>query len=526
MSEFAPVDAGAASGRLAFLFEHMLDGVAYFEVIVDDEGLTDWIYREVNPAFYRLTGLRDVIGKRASVIIPELRASNPELFEAYARIARTREPEEVDLFVPPLDAWLHVHINSPAPDHLLAIYEDISQRKHSEQALTRTTRRLESTNAKLDRTARGLRLLTLSDKALVRATDEESLLQEVCDLIVATGYPLAWVGLAARDDEKSVMVVAQAGDDGFLASLGDVSWDVGATGKSPMGACIREERTVDIRNLKTWKTRAPWKREALARGYRASLDLPIRVDGVVVGALEMWAREINSFDDDERGLFEELADNLGFGISSQRAHRSTKSTSHSLGLASMRLEQMVMDVTEAIGRVVEVRDPYTQGHQERVAGLAKMIAGEMGLSGDDVVAIEVTGLVHDVGKMKVPIEILTKPDSLDETQYAIVKQHSQAGYEILKDIAFPWPVADIVLQHHERMDGTGYPKGLKGDQIGLLARILGVADVVEALSSHRPQRPAIGLDAAIDEIKRGNGAFDPAVVQACVRLYEQGRIEL
>ncbi|MDR3687343.1 MAG: HD domain-containing protein [Coriobacteriia bacterium] len=526
MTQHAAADTRATSERLAFLFEHMLDGVAYFEMVTDDQGLVDWVYLDVNPAFYRLTGLRDVIGKRASVIIPGLRESNPELFEMYARIARTGAPEEIDLLVGPLDTWLHIHANRPTPDHVLAIYEDISERKESEQTLSRTTRRLKSANAKLDRAARGLRLLSLTDKVLVRAADEDSLLQDVCELIVATGYPMAWVGLAASDAKKSVRVAAKAGDHGFIESLGDVSWDVGQISKTPIVTCIREERTVDIRNLKTWKTRAEWKRAALARGFHASLDLPICVDGVVVGALEMWGREVNTFGDDERQLFEELADSIGFGISSQRAHRTTKRASQSLGLASMRLEQMVMDVTEAIGRVVEVRDPYTQGHQERVARLAKMIAGEMGLSGDDMVAIEVTGLVHDVGKMKVPVEILAKPDRLDETQYAIVKQHSQAGYEILKDIAFPWPVADIVLQHHERMDGTGYPNGLVGDQIGILARILGVADVVEALSSHRPHRPAIGLDAAIEEIKRGNGAFDPAVVEACVRLYEQGRIEL
>jgi putative nucleotidyltransferase with HDIG domain len=353
------------------------------------------------------------------------------------------------------------------------------------------------------------------------------LLQEVCDLIVETGgYAMTWVGLAADDAERSVRVAAQTGDDGYLGWLGEVSWEAGAAGKSPIGICIREGRVVDIRNLKTWKTRAVWKREALARGYRASLDLPIHVDGVVVGGLELWATQINAFGDAERALFEELADNLGFGISSMRAHRTKADTSQSLGLASIRLEQMVMDITEAIGRVVEVRDPYTQGHQERVAGLAKMIAGEMGLSGDDVIAVEVTGLVHDVGKLRVPVEILAKPGPLDDDQYSIVKQHSRAGYEILKDISFPWPVADIVLQHHERMDGSGYPGGLSGEQIGPLARILAVADVVEALSSHRPHRAAIGLDAAIETVSATSGQFDPAVVDACVRLYEQGRIDL
>lgn len=525
MSRDSRSDLIANDGGKTFLFEHMLSGVAYCEMIVDEEGLPDWVYLDVNPAFNRLTGLSDVVGKRVTEAIPGIRESNPELFEVYGRIARTGVPEGFDAHLEPLGLWLHVHANSPSPGYFIAIFDDISERKNSEQTLERTARRLEAVNEQLGRMARALRLLSLTDKALVGATDERQLLQDICDLIVHTGqHSMAWVGYASRNASRPADVVAQTGDSGYLASIGDVDSSAGIAGRMPMEVCIREGRTVAIRNLKTWKTRARWKKRALDLGYRASLDLPLLVDGKVIGALELWASEIGAFDPEETSLIEELAASLGSGISNLRAHEVQASASQSLGLASLRLEQMLMDVTEAIGRVVELRDPYTQGHQERVAGLAKLIASELGLRGEDVVAIEITGLVHDIGKMKVPIEILANPNRLDEMQLAIVQEHPRSGYEILKNVAFPWPVAETVLQHHERLDGSGYPGGLVGDAISLPARILAVADVVEALSSHRPHRPAVSLDVAIAQVRDAEGKFDPEVVAACMRLHKAGRI--
>jgi PAS domain S-box-containing protein/putative nucleotidyltransferase with HDIG domain len=190
-----------------------------------------------------------------------------------------------------------------------------------------------------------------------------------------------------------------------------------------------------------------------------------------------------------------------------------------------RLEKMVHEVTEVMGKVVEARDPYTQGHERRVAQLSKLIATEMGLPESDIDAIEMAALVHDVGKLSIPTEILIKPGKLSETEFALIKQHARGGYEILKGIDFGRPIADIVLQHHERMDGSGYPEGLVGDEISKHARILAVADVVEAMSSHRPYRPALGLDAAVREIRGHPKKYDPSVVKVCVELYEAHRID-
>jgi putative nucleotidyltransferase with HDIG domain len=169
-----------------------------------------------------------------------------------------------------------------------------------------------------------------------------------------------------------------------------------------------------------------------------------------------------------------------------------------------------------------MRDPYTAGHQQRVTQLAVAIATEMGLPTEQIDGIRVIGTLHDVGKICIPAEILSKPGKLTKVEFTIIKIHSQAGYNILKTVEFPWPVAKIVLQHHERMNGSGYPKGLRGEDILLESRILAVADVVEAMSSHRPYRPALGTHKALEEIEQNSGVlYDADVADACLRLFRE-----
>ncbi len=174
----------------------------------------------------------------------------------------------------------------------------------------------------------------------------------------------------------------------------------------------------------------------------------------------------------------------------------------------------------AMSSMIEIRDPGTSGHQKRVSEIAAAIAGEMGLAHDTIEHIRVAGIIHDIGKISVPSEILSKPAGLTEMEYGLVKAHPQAGYDILKDAGLPYPVAEMILQHHERLDGSGYPRGLKGPDILLEARILAVADVAEAIASPRPYRPARGQDAALDEITKNKGIlYDPEAVDICVRLF-------
>ena len=169
-----------------------------------------------------------------------------------------------------------------------------------------------------------------------------------------------------------------------------------------------------------------------------------------------------------------------------------------------------------------MRDSYTAGHQRRVADLASVIAEGMNLSETVIRGIYMAALVHDIGKIIVPAEILTKPSQLTTTEFSLIQTHSQVGYDVLKEIDFPWPVADIVLQHHERIDGSGYPKGLTLNNIIPEARILAVADVVEAIASHRPYRPALGIDTALDEITQYRGIiYDATAVDVCLMLFNE-----
>ena len=190
------------------------------------------------------------------------------------------------------------------------------------------------------------------------------------------------------------------------------------------------------------------------------------------------------------------------------------------------LRKALNGTINVIALTVEARDPFTAGHQRRVADLARTIATEMGLPKDSIEAIRSAAIIHDLGKIHVPADILNKPTKLNEIEFNFIKAHPQVGYEILKDIELPWPVAEIIYQHHERWDGSGYPRGLSGQDILLEARILGVADVVEAMASHRPYRPPVGIKKALEELIENRGKlYDPEVVDACLRVFKKKKYE-
>jgi PAS domain S-box-containing protein/putative nucleotidyltransferase with HDIG domain len=181
---------------------------------------------------------------------------------------------------------------------------------------------------------------------------------------------------------------------------------------------------------------------------------------------------------------------------------------------------------QAMTIVVEMRDPHTAGHQQRATQLACAIAKEMGLSKERIGGLRLAGLIHDIGKVRVPAEILMNPDGLSEPEFMMIKAHPRLGYEILRTIDFPWPVAQIVLQHHERMDGSGYPSGLSGEDIIMEARILAVSDVVDAMASHRPYRAALGINKALEEISQNKGVlYDSKAVDACLKLFRNKKFE-
>jgi len=189
-----------------------------------------------------------------------------------------------------------------------------------------------------------------------------------------------------------------------------------------------------------------------------------------------------------------------------------------------RLERSLEGTFRAMSMTLELRDPYMAGHQHRVSSLAVAIAQEMNLPWEKIEGLRFAGIIHDIGKITAPAEIMTKPCRLTKSEFQLVKDHPRVGYEMVKDIAFPWPVSHIILQHHERLDGSGYPEGLVGDAILPEARILAVADVVEAVSALRPYRPALGIEKGLEEIRKGRGLrYDNRAVDACIKLFREGR---
>jgi putative two-component system response regulator len=192
-----------------------------------------------------------------------------------------------------------------------------------------------------------------------------------------------------------------------------------------------------------------------------------------------------------------------------------------------QLRRAVQTTIQVLVMAVEIKDPYTAGHQRRMTNLARTMATEMGLPPEKIEGLRMAGIIHDIGKITLPTEILSKPTKLSAIELSLIREHVRLGHDILKDVESPWPMAEIVLQHHERMDGSGYPRGLKGEEILIEARILAVADVVEAIASHRPYRPALGVDAALKEIENNRGIlYDTDVVDVCLKLLREKDYQL
>jgi PAS domain S-box-containing protein len=385
--------------------------------------------------------------------------------------------------------------------HTLRIWAtDITERKQNQLALERLNR--------------SLRTLSSANQTLVHARIEPDLLHDMCQVLVDVGgYRMAWVGLAEHDEGKTVRIAAVAGHDDGYVEQAHVSWADNERGRGPTGTAIRTGQPLVNLNFATDPRVRPWRAEALKRGYASSAALPLKDANGVFGALTVYSGEPEAIGAAELALFVELAGDLAYGIGALRAGVERET-------AVRRFYDSLEDTVGAIASTIEMRDPYTAGHQRRVAKLAARIAEEMGLPEDRIRGIQLAALIHDVGKINVPAEILSKPGALTPLELQFVRTHPQAGYDIIKGVEFPWPIAETVLQHHERLDGSGYPKGLAAEAVIAEARILAVADVTEAIMAHRPYRAALGLDAALSAIETGKGTlFDPAAVDACVALF-------
>ncbi len=250
---------------------------------------------------------------------------------------------------------------------------------------------------------------------------------------------------------------------------------------------------------------------------RSAILVPMKLRGETVGIVQVQSVQPADYTEEDVELLGALANVAAVAIQNAELF-------HSLVRANAQLKSTLYGAVTAIAMTTEIRDPYTAGHQRRVAELACAIASELGLEEERIDGLRMATLLHDIGKLAVPAEILARPARLSEAEMSLVRMHPTVAHEILQIVDSPWPLDEIVHQHHERLDGTGYPRQLRGDEILLEARILAVADVVEAMCSHRPYRPAIGVDAALAEIEQhGITRYDSDVAAACVRLFRTGQ---
>ncbi len=374
-----------------------------------------------------------------------------------------------------------------------------------------------------NRLDRALKALSGVNMAMVQAEREEDLVRNVCQkLVETTGYSLAWAGFLQEDQQQTVKIIASAGkEDGYLAKL-NISLQDPVRGNGPAATAIRTGQQVILQDFRKDDSIRPWLTDALRHGFKSGMAIPLMADNKAFGVLCVYSGETDRFDSEEEILILEMANDLAYATMSLRNRTEKMQTAEELKKSLTQMRHILMQFVTSLGNTTDIRDPYTAGHQRKVALLAAAIAAEMGLSKDQIEGISVMGNLHDVGKIYVPIEILNRSGKLSEIEFALIKAHSQAGYDIVRDIEFPWPVAAVILQHHERMDGSGYPRGLTGEDILVEARILGVADVVEAMAAHRPYRPALGIEIAMEEISQNSGIlYDPAVVNACLKLLRE-----
>ncbi|MEI7824303.1 MAG: HD domain-containing phosphohydrolase [Chlorobiaceae bacterium] len=514
---------------------------------------------------------------------------------------------------------------------------DITDRKRAEKELERLNR-----------------VLMVSDhcnKVLIRAQNEDELLQQICSIIVETGgYRMAWVSFALDDEAKRLQPAASAGSIGDYFETTTISWADDQYGQGPAGTAIRTGHPVAVNHILTDSHFNLWCIQAKKNGYAAVLGLPLSIDNRVVGALTIYSELPDAFNAEEIKLLTTLADNLAYGITMLRTREAKQRSEADLRQSEERFRKMfeehsainfvvdpdtgniidanksaadfygwsieklrtmhvqeistlsseefgysmqqvrlkakrsyvsqhrradgsirdvesfpnvieiggkelvyaiIQDITaqkdaeqkilsyvkqlegamkstlQAVAKVVEARDPYTAGHERRVGQIAEDIAREMGGSDETCQTMQLVGLVHDIGKISIPSAILAKPGELSATEFELIKTHAENGYQILHDIELPLPIAQIIREHHERMDGSGYPQGLKGENTLPESRILAVADVLEAMASQRPYRPTKGLEKAIHEIESNRGSlFDPDVVDAMLRLFREKGYQL
>ncbi|MBT7951066.1 MAG: PAS domain S-box protein [Gammaproteobacteria bacterium] len=492
-------------------FHVMADSTQDALLMLNNEGnVSFW-----NKAAERIFGYErhQTIGKPLEeLIIPdEYRESHIEGYKKFKEtgkgniIGKTLEMEAIDKSGTLLPIELSISaIELKGEWHAVALIRDISDRKKAQDELNKSIRALQA--------------LSSCNEILVHSASEFELVQSICEILISIqGYSASWVGFIDEDSETLVRPIALSGID--KKNPDEVDLDInklpgwGLVKKAIMTGedliCDNNTEDEEVKMLQKQHT-------TCACCSSITLLLKYNHDRTPLGILHICSKDAFSYSLAEVSLLKEMAADMAYGIHSIRMSAEKDKSME-------RLSDALINTIEAIAITVEKRDPYTAGHMHNVELLAVAIAKEMGLTEDRIKGLQLGASIHDIGKIYIPAEILNRPGKLSAAEFEMIKTHSLVGYEIVQGIKFPWPVAEMIIQHHERLDGSGYPNGLKGEQIILEAQILSVADVVEAITSHRPYRPALGLDKGIEIIEEGKGKyFNPEVVDVCVKIIKRG----
>jgi PAS domain S-box-containing protein/putative nucleotidyltransferase with HDIG domain len=360
--------------------------------------------------------------------------------------------------------------------------------------------------------------------ALWQNQSPEGFFKAICEAITSESvYRLAWVGIVEDGSGKPIRLAAASGNARAYMDGLQLSWSEDEPGgRGPTGVSIRTGQLQIVEDTETSVVYSPWKERARQFGIRSSISVPFVADGSLRGALVVYAAEPNAFEPVAIEVFVHLAEQIGFGMHRTEQERLLQAEREHAAEAERQLTHALSAMVAPIVLAMEMRDPYTAGHQGRVAEIAVAIGREMGWQEGRLQGLRVAAQVHDIGKISIPAEILTKPGQLTAAERALINGHTETGYTILKDIPFPWPIAEIVRQHHEKLDGSGYPRGLKGDSILPEARVLTVADIVEAMAAYRPYRQGIPLKIVLEQIEKDAGTLlDAEAVRICVALFRE-----
>jgi PAS domain S-box-containing protein/putative nucleotidyltransferase with HDIG domain len=389
------------------------------------------------------------------------------------------------------------------PSGFIAVNRDITERKQAEE-------RIKHLNLVL-RAIRNINQLIFQEK------DRERLIKGACNSLTETrGYRSSFIVLLNEEGKIDTYAEAGLGKD-FLPMLKQLKkGELTTFGR----LALKQEEVVIIKDPSSACPDCPLVQACSDRG--SVMTVRLERDGKIYGVMAVSIPAHFITNKEEQALFMEAAGDIALGLNGIEMGKKLDKRTHDLKERVKELKRAMDATIETMSKIVEAKDPYTAGHQQRVSQLAAAIAKELNFSEDKIEGIRIASLIHDIGKIGIPTEILSKPTNLSDIELSLIKEHSQIGYDILKSIDFSYPVAEIVLQHHERLNGSGYPHHLKGEEIFLEACILGVADVVEAMSSHRPYRPALGVDKALEEISQNKDTlYDPEVVDACLKLFKE-----